>query len=157
MENRRLHISRTVVRLKEIHDEEDTKSQDSFREFPITDEMYEFFQRVIKKKEDNRAFYGNTYHESKSLFTWEDGKEFTPDYLNNHFESIMIKYGRENFTLHNLRHSCASYLVCLGWSAKDISEWIGHADFATTDKWYVVISQAYKRELAESLNGKLRI
>lgn len=157
LENRRLQISRTVVKVKDIHDEDDTKSQDSFREFPITDEMYEFFQRVINKKEENRVFYGNTYHESKSLFTWEDGKEFSPDYLYHHFDNIMEKYGRENFTLHNLRHSCASYLVCLGWKEKDISDWLGHANFDTTDKWYVVISKAYKKEKAESLNGKLRI
>lgn len=157
LEHRRLHISRTVVKIDSLHDEEDTKSPDSFREFYITDEMMEFFQRVIKEKEEAKAFYGNTYCESKSLFTWEDGKEFSPDYLYHHFVDLMKKYGRTNFTLHNLRHSCASYLVALGWDAKDIASWIGHADYTTTSKWYVVIEQAYKQKLTESLSGKLKI
>ncbi len=81
LKNRRLTISHTVVKITTVHDEDNVKSQDSLREFYITDEMLEFFQRVVKKKEEARAFYGNTYHESKSQFTWEDGKAFSPDYL----------------------------------------------------------------------------
>lgn len=157
LENRRLHISRTVVKVGSIHDEEDTKSQDSHREFYISNEMYEFFQRVLRKKEENRTFYGEHYHESKSLFTWSDGKEFSPDYLYHHFAKIMKKYGRSNFTLHSLRHSAASYLVGLGWSETDIASWLGHSNYATTHKWYVVISQAYKQKKAQSLDGKLNI
>ena len=49
------------------------------------------------------------------------------------------------------------YLVYLGWSPKDISDWIGHTNYATTDKWYTIITKAYKKEKAESLNGKLKI
>lgn len=157
LEHRRLHVSRTVVKVETTHDEEGTKSQDSAREFYITDEMMCFFQRVVKKKESDRDFYGNTYIESKSLFTWEDGKEFSPDYLYHHFVAIMKRYGRPNFTLHNLRHSCASYLVALGWDAKDIASWLGHADYSTTSKWYVVIERAYQQKLTEGLDGKLKI
>ena len=49
------------------------------------------------------------------------------------------------------------YLVYLGWSPKDISDWIGHTNYATTDKWYTIIIKDYKKEKAESLNGKLKI
>ncbi len=157
LEHRRLHITRTLVKVNTLHDETDTKSQYSDREFYITDEMMEFFQRVIKKKEEDKAFYGNTYHQSKSLFTWEDGEEFAPDFMYHHFIKLASKYGRENFTLHNLRHSCASYLVALGWEAKDIASWIGHADYNTTNRWYVVIERAYKQKLTESLDGKLKM
>lgn len=157
LEHRRLHITRTVVKVDSIHDEDDTKSFDSDREFYITDEMMEFFQRVINKREEDKNFYGNTYIESKSLFTFEDGKPFEPDYLYHHFKSLMKKYGRENFTLHNLRHSCASYLVALGWDAKNIASWIGHADYNTTNRWYVVIDRAYKQKLTETLEGKIKI
>ena len=69
----------------------------------------------------------------------------------------MKKYGRPDFTLHNLRHSCASYLIALGWSETDVMSWIGHSDYACTHKWYVVIEKAYKKKQAESLDGKLSI
>ena len=95
LENRRLHITRTVVKMKNLHDEDDTKTYDSYREFPITDEMYEFFQNVVKKKEEARKFYGNTYYESKSLFTWEDGSPFEPDYLVNHFDKLVKEYSED--------------------------------------------------------------
>lgn len=157
LENRRLHISRTVVKVNSIHDEENTKSIDSCREFYITDQMMEFFRKIIEKKEANKRFYGNTYIESRSLFTWEDGLEFTPDYLYHHFASIMKRYGRPDFTLHNLRHSCASYLVAAGWEAKDIATWLGHSSYETSSRWYVVIEQAYKQKKAVELDGKLNI
>ena len=157
LENRRLCISRTVVKVQSIHDEDNVKSNDSFREFYITDDMLKFFQRVVKKKEEDKAFYGKTYQYSKSLFTWEDGQEFSPDYLEHHFKKVMKKYGRPDFTLHNLRHSCASYLIALGWSETDVMSWIGHSDYACTHKWYVVIEKAYKKKQAESLDGKLSI
>ena len=72
LEHRRLHISRTVVKVSSLHDENDTKSQCSDREFYITDEMMAFFQRVIEKKEEDKAFYGNRYHHMgrwKRVFT----------------------------------------------------------------------------------------
>lgn len=157
LKNRRLHITRTIVKENTVHDEDETKSPSSTREFYITDEMYEFFCRVIRKREEAKKFYGNTYIENKSLFTWEDGKSFEPDFLYHHFKIIATGYGRPNFTLHNLRHSCASYLVALGWDPKDIASWIGHSDFATTMKWYVVIQQAYMQEKAKKLDGQLNI
>lgn len=157
LENRRLHITRTVVKMKNLHDEDDTKTYDSYREFPITDEMYEFFQNVVKKKEEARKFYGNTYYESKSLFTWEDGRPFAPDYLVHHFEKLVKEYGRPNFTLHNLRHSCASRLIPLGWSETEIMSWLGHSDYATTHKWYIVMQKAYMDEKAQTLNGVIKV
>ena len=43
------------------------------------------------------------------------------------------------------------YLVYLGWSPKDISDWIGHTNYATTDKWYTIITKDYKKEKEKSL------
>lgn len=157
LENRRLHISRTIVKVTKIHDEEATKTTSSYREFYIIDEMYELFQKIIAKKEENKKFYGNTYHDSEFLFTWEDGIPFNPDYLYHHFTNVMKEFGRPNFTLHNLRHSCASYLYECGWKEWDIANWLGHEDATTTKEWYAVLTKAHNDKQAKTLGGILNM
>ena len=157
LKKRKLHIKRTIVQVKGIHDEEDTKTADSNREYFITDEMMEFFQNVIAKKEENRKFYGNTYKESEFLFTWEDGEPFRPDYLYHHFVNVMRDFGNPKFTIHNIRHSCASLLFECGWSDWEIAEWLGHKDPQTTRQWYIIISKSHMKKKGDTLNGILKV
>lgn len=90
-----------------------------------------------------------------TLFTWEDGVPFNPDYLYHHFSDVMKEFGRPNFTLHNLRHSCASYLYECGWKEWDIANWLGHENATTTKEWYAVLTKAHNDKQAKTLNGLL--
>ena len=47
---RKLYINRTVVKMLHIHDENATKTFDSEREYPLTDELITFFKEVIDQK-----------------------------------------------------------------------------------------------------------
>ena len=62
-------------------------------------------------------------------------------------------FGNSNLTFHNLRHSTACILYEQGWKAKDIQEWLGHADIVTTMNIYTHIDRAHKQRQAESLSG----
>ncbi len=154
---RRIRITRTVTRCKTVHDEIDTKNQTSARSFVMNDELYGLFSRMWAKRQEDMAFYGNTYHQNDRVFCWEDGLEFAPDWTVKHFKKIMTKYGRPDFTLHNLRHSAATFLFEMGWSEWEIADWLGHADPSTTKKWYAVISKAHNDEKARRLEGVLKI
>lgn len=155
IEGRKLTISHTVVKITTVHDDDKTKTPDSARVYSLTDEMVAFFRNVMEKKEKNKEFYGNTYVKSDFLFTWEDGKLFAPDYVYHHFKKLVTAFGRPKFTFHNLRHTTASILYERGWQAKDIQEWLGHADYYTTMNIYTHIARSHKEEKAESLNGML--
>lgn len=158
MENRVLRISRTVVRLdKGTEDRKRTKTHSSNREFPLTEDTYAFFKEVIEKKESNKAYFGNTYIESPYLFTWEDGKPFEPDLLTSHFVRVMRDFGRPDFTIHNLRHSCASNLFRLGIGEWELAEWLGHADPATTRQWYVVLYGMANEKTAQQVKNSLKL
>lgn len=150
--NHKLYINRTVVKIVTIHDENATKTFDSDREYPLTPAMEQFWKRVLAKKKENQLFYGNKYISTEFLFTWDDGKPFSPDYVYHHHKKMVEKFGRPGLTVHNLRHSTASILMELGWTAKDIQEWLGHADYSTTMNIYTHISKTLKREKALDLN-----
>lgn len=157
LKKRTLTINYTVVQISTLHEHDGTKTPDSYRTYDLTDEMVSFFTNIIQKRKELQEFYGNTYHHSEYLFTWEDGRPFRPDYIYHHFKRIMKEYGRPEFTFHNLRHTTASVLFEQGWSAKDIQEWLGYADYYTTMNIYTHIEKSHKREKAETLNGIMEL
>lgn len=153
MEERVLHIRSAYVNLEKDGAQlrDSTKSEDGMRNFSISENMYGFFQSVIRKREENKEFFGNTYQDSGFLFTWPDGVAFRHDYISSHFEKFMMKqYGRK-FTIHNLRHSCATFLFREGVDEGEIGSWLGHADPGTSRKWYV----DYKRYANDMTDSKI--
>lgn len=151
--NHKLHITKTVVKVKTTYEKDRTKTQSSRRVYCLTSDMEDFLKSVLNKKRKNRLFYGDTYINSDYLFTWDDGKAYSPDYIYHHFKKMITKFGRPEITFHDLRHSTASILYEQGWEVKDIQEWLGHSDVQTTLNIYTHLSKIYKEEKVKSLKG----
>ena len=108
---KKLYINRTVVKMLHIHDENATKTFDSEREYPLTDELITFFKAVIAKKRMYKKFFGNNYTDNDFLFTWEDGRPFFPDYVSKHHKKMVAMFGKPNLTFHNLSVSNSLYFI----------------------------------------------
>ena len=54
---------------------------------------------------------------------------------------------------HKLLHSCASVLIAMGWSLKDVQEWLGHSDIKMTANIYSHLDTTRKFSIAQSLSG----
>jgi len=54
---------------------------------------------------------------------------------------------------HELRHSCASFLINMGFSLKDVQEWLGHADIKMTENIYSHIDVSIKKNMADTLSN----
>lgn len=61
---------------------------------------------------------------------------------------------RRKYTPHSCRHSCASMLIAMGWSLKDVQEWLGHSDVKMTANIYAHLDTTRKNNIAESLAEK---
>ena len=59
--------------------------------------------------------------------------------------SVIIRYG----------HSCASLLLSLGYSMKDIQEWLGHSNFQTTANIYSHVDPRNKKDMIRGLSNVL--
>ena len=64
------------------------------------------------------------------------GDLLNPDYVSDTFRKIVRKNNLKRIRFHDLRHSCASLLLALGHSMKEIQEWLGHSDYQTTANLY---------------------
>lgn len=151
-----LYINRTVVKVKTQYTKNRTKTPDSNGVFHLTQELEDFFKGVLKKKKENKQFFGNTYSQNPELFVWEDGHTIAPDYVYHHFKKLVKEFGRPDMTFHALRHSTASLLASRGWHPKEIQEWLRHADFYTTMNIYTHLDQGRLVERSERLTGILK-
>lgn len=83
------------------------------------------------------------------------GMLLQPDFVSQKFQKLLIKHGLRPIRFHDLRHSCATILLYLGYSMKDIQTWLGHSNFSFTANTYVHSSKASHMQMAQSFSEHL--
>ena len=56
-------------------------------------------------------------------------------------------------TLHECRHTYASFLMAAGYSLREIMDFMGHADLVTTDRYVKVLPQPAEADRSDRLNA----
>jgi integrase len=150
-------IKHTVVRVnKTLHKKDSTKNDSSYRSLPMPDVIINMLNTLKEKQAHFKQLQPNDYEDEGYVFTREDGRLLSPNYVTKHFKDILIKNNLPIIRLHDLRHSAASYLLHLGFSMKEIQMWLGHGDIGTTMNLYTHLDMVAKRNIADTLNEKFK-
>lgn len=150
-ERRTMTIRHTVSKVTQVVAKDKTKNASSRRSFPLTPEAFEIFKAAKCQEEQNRIAFGKEYHENNYVFKWPDGHTYSPDYISERFRNLLKKHDLPHIRFHELRHSCASMLLSMGWNLKDVQEWLGHSDIKMTANIYSHLDTTRKTNIAESL------
>ena len=148
-------IRHTVVKVNRIVEKDKTKNASSHRIFPLTDETIEIFKQIKNEETLNRKLYGSEYVPNDYVFKWPNGKPYSPDYITHRFNDLLKIHNLPHIRFHELRHSCASILLSMGWSLKDIQEWLGHSDIKMTANIYSHLDTTRKNSIASAISGSL--
>lgn len=151
--NNTVTIQHTRVLNKTVVVKDKTKNASSNRVYPLLDEIRNMLLKLRDKKEYYKNLFGNTYTDSGYVFVSEEGKPYYPSYPTHRLAHYIEKYNLPHIRFHDLRHSCASYLLAKGWSMKAISDWLGHSEISTTMNIYAHINMSQKMELAKSIDN----
>ena len=154
-EGKTMTIRHTVAKVTEVVAKDKTKNASSRRTFPLTAEALEIFKQAQCQEQQNRLAFGKEYQENSYVFKWADGHTYSPDYLSHRFNDLLKKHNLPHIRFHELRHSCASLLISMGQSLKDVQEWLGHSDIQMTANIYAHLDIARKTSIAASLADKL--
>lgn len=154
-ESETMTIKHTVAKVTEVVEKDKTKNASSHRMFPLTEEAMQIFQQAKEQETQNRLAFGNSYIENEYVFKWPDGHTYSPDYISHRFKTLLKKHGLPHIRFHELRHSCASILISMGFTLKDVQEWLGHSDIKMTANIYSHLDNARKANIAASLADKL--
>lgn len=148
-------IKHTVCKVTKVVEKNKTKNATSHRTFPLTDDALTIFIAAKQDEERNRRALGCNYIENNYVFKWQDGRPYSPDYISHRFNRLLKKHNLPHIRFHELRHSCASILITLGFSLKDVQEWLGHADIKMTANIYAHLDVTRKTIVAASLTSNL--
>ena len=144
-------IRHTVSKVTEVVAKDKTKNASSRRTLPLTPEAVEIFTKAKEQEERNRAAFGREYQEYPYVFKWPDGHPYSPDCISHHFAKVLKRHGLPHIRFHELRHSCASMLINMGFTLKDVQEWLGHSDIKMTANVYSHLDNARKNTIAAKL------
>jgi integrase len=65
----------------------------------------------------------------------------------HHFQPLLKRAGLPAIRLHDLRHTVATWLLAQGKPITTVSGMLGHADVATTLRWYGHVLPSSQHEL----------
>ena len=153
-EAKTMTIRHTVSKVTEVVAKDKTKNASSRRTFPLTPEALEIFRAAKCQEQQNRIAFGREYQENRYVFKWADGHTYSPDYVSHRFNDLLKKHSLPHIRFHELRHSCASMLIAMGWTLKDVQEWLGHSDIKMTANIYSHLDTARKSNIAAALAEK---
>ena len=150
-------IKDTVVRMKTVIEKERTKNKISHRALPLSDDIMVALKAERAKQEDDKKLFGNEYYNSNYVCRRADGTTYLPNTFTKLIQRVMEKAELPVIRLHDLRHTTASILLNLGFNLKEIQEWLGHSDIATTANIYAHLDASSKQNIAAGFSKILTI
>ena len=154
-----IHITTTVVKEK-IGDnvvstvrDDTTKTEYSRRSLPLCPYTYNYFCNLRNQQLAQMNLCGTSYNQDYLDFVCVDavGMLLQPDFVSQKFQNLLKKYGLRHIRFHDLRHSCATILLYLGYTMKDIQTWLGHSNYSFTANTYVHTSKESHVQMAQRM------
>lgn len=126
------------------HDE--TKTNSSYRTFPLMGNIKELLLEVRDEQRNNNLLMQSEYNYefSEYINVYANDNLTKPDYLTRNFAKVLKDNNLKKIRFHDLRHICASKLLDLGITLKEIQEWLGHSDTSTTANIYTHLTYKSK-------------
>ena len=150
-------VCNTVVEYDTVVEKERTKTAASHRTLPLIKPVEEYLLKLKAEQVRMEDFLGEQYIQNHFICKQACGKPFYPNYITERFHRLIKRYGLPRIRFHDLRHSAATMLLANGFSLKEIQEWLGHSDIATTANIYAHVLYKAKENMAECIGGKLKI
>jgi integrase len=108
---------------------EATKTQASGRVLPLPPSLVPLLKAHLARQQ--ARFPGNPY-----VFASTAGTPINPRNLVRQFKALLKKAGLREIRFHDLRHSCATFLIASGAHPRMVMEILGHSQIATTMNTY---------------------
>lgn len=148
-------IKHTVCKVSKVVEKDKTKNATSHRSFPLLPVIRDLLLNIKQQENENRKSFGKEYVQNDYIFKWDNGRPYSPDFITYKFDWLLKHFNFPHIRFHELRHSCASVLISMGFNLKDVQEWLGHADIKMTANIYSHLDVARKQSMADKIGNQL--
>lgn len=131
----KLRVRRTLSLTKSGHVYEQPKNGKG-RSIELTQAASETLRIHLKRQLEEIERLGDDYQDQGLIFPGERGQPMRPWTLTRKFERILERAGLPHIRFHDLRHTCATLMLCEGVHIKIVQELLGHADVTITLNTY---------------------
>ena len=133
------------------------KNKSSYRSMPLNDSFYDYLVEMKKRRDENKTFFGGGYNRAYDEYVCVNdlGNLLNPNYVTKKFKEMLENNEMRVIRFHDLRHSCASLLLHLGYNMKEIQMWLGHGDIGTTMNIYAHIEASSKKNMLDGIQNAL--
>jgi len=116
------------------------KSRTGVRKVPIPTVLRNHLEELFARSNGQELVFG------------EDGRPFAPRALAKRAAAAWTKRDLDGLTLHECRHTYASFMIAAGANAKAVSTYLGHANIAITMDRYGHLMPGNEADAAELLD-----
>lgn len=121
------------------------KTPESYRDIPMHPRLKRLLLMIKADRMEEYKRLGKKWNENDYIFLNQDGRPFVSENLTNKMPQFIKKYKLEHLTTYGLRHSFATLCSTLGMPQEVLHVIMGHADFDTTRKYYIHITEERKK------------
>ena len=140
-----------------------TKTARSRRQLPVPDFLRVALAAQRKLQALDREAAGRAWQGGERYPAWWEALVFRskvgrPLYardVTRRFQALLAEAGLPKRRFHDLRHTCATFLLMRGVELRVIQELLGHSSIATTGNIYAHVLPGLQRSAVESIEGLL--
>lgn len=163
MTRRNINVNHQLLRLSNMkYTITDTKTDSGTRVLPMTQDVYECFQRIIKirKRPKVEPMVDKCIG---FLFLDKNGMPKVAGHWEKYFKHMVGKYNRThkvqmpNITPHVCRHTYCTNMARAGVNPKSLQYLMGHAEMDTTMDVYTHFGYEEAKKEVEKARGKIEI
>ena len=151
-----LQVRRQLVRDKHGVHLVDLKTVGSRRTLHLSRPLVEIIERHRIRQEAEELVGGKRWHNDHDLiFTSNIGTPLDPEQFGKTVPKLCVEAGLGHWSIHELRHSCASLLIAMEVPLEVVAEQLGHASIRVTKDVYGHLMPRSRARAAEAMRTVL--
>lgn len=132
-EKKTITIKNNLLNIREKGVYLDTpKTKKSKRTISLPDICFDLLKKLKTKQELEKEMFSNDWIDTEFVFKDEYGNYYNPSRLSRQWVLFQKKHNLKHIRLHDLRHTCATYLLSHNVPIATVSKKLGHSNIYTT-------------------------
>jgi integrase len=150
-------VRRTVQRINGTIVFGEPKTSRSRRTLHLPAVCIEALKRHRQIVVDRAAAWSNPVPDQPKdlIFVTRTGRVIDPRSINRSFDSLLTKAEIDHLRVHDLRHTCATFLMMEGSTGREVMEQLGHSSIGITMNVYGHVLNEAKRDMSARMNQLL--
>lgn len=121
------------------------KTDESYRDIPMHPRLKRLLLKIKTERMIRCKMVNKEWNEDDYIFLNKNDEPYVSERLAKKMVTFIKKYNLEHLTPYGLRHSFATLCSTLGMPPEVLHVIMGHADFDTTRKYYIHITEERKK------------